>query len=243
LKVIGPEFPASPEELQQFARTIRKVAAIHEPHLVPWYAAGRTARYVWISQEYNEGESLDQVLKRGQTASTMLKWRNALKLATDLAKALDLLHKRHIIHGNLTPANVLIGLDRTAKLNDTMYEEALSGSKWQTSRLEKKLLAELPYRAPERLEEGSYWDAAADIYSLGALTYTRLVSVPPFQGKTPGDIIDAIQQGKLVKPRDIIRGCPEQFEAIVLKMLAHNQEDRYEKPEQLLNDLEGVSTL
>jgi serine/threonine protein kinase len=241
LKVIGPAFPASGDELQQFARVIRKVAAIQEEHLVTWYAAGKTSRYVWISQELVEGESLAQVFKRGQSASLILKWRNALKLGIDLAKALDFLAKRNIIHGNLTPANVLIGLDRTAKLNDLMFEEAMRSSQWYGERLEAKLLAELPYLAPERLEEGDYWDRAADIYSLGALIYARLTSRPPFEGSTPSAIIEAIRTGNLVKPRDIVRGCPDEFQAVVLKMLAHNPEHRYETPAQLLEALDRLN--
>ena len=85
LKVVGPAFSAAPEELQHFARVIRKVAAISEEHLVTWYSAGRSNKYVWIAQELIEGESLKNMLERGQTASMMLKWRNALKLAIDLA--------------------------------------------------------------------------------------------------------------------------------------------------------------
>jgi uncharacterized protein with HEPN domain len=242
LKVIGPDFPANGGELQQFAKAIQKVAQIAEDHLVPWYAAGRTNKYVWISQELVEGESLAHVLQRSQTASTMLKWRNALKLGLDLAKALDCLHKRHIVHGDLTPANVIIGVDLTAKLNDTLYAEALKDSQWYGERLERKLLAQLPYLAPERLEEGDYWDGLADIYSLGVLVYTRLTGQLPYRPGKPGDMIEAIRSGNLIKPRDIIRGCPERFETVVLKMLAHNQEDRYQTPEQLLHDLEGLKT-
>jgi serine/threonine protein kinase len=181
------------------------------------------------------------VLNRGETASLVLKWRNALKLGIDLSRALDGLFQRKIIHGNLTPANVLIGLDREVRLNDLMYEEALRGSQWYNKRLEAKLLAELPYMAPERLEEGAYYDSVADIYSLGALVYARLTSRPPFLAKTPAAMIQAIREGNLVKPREIIRGCPEKFEAVILKMLAHNQEDRYATPAQVLEELDRLN--
>jgi protein kinase-like protein/type III secretion system (T3SS) inner membrane Yop/YscD-like protein len=241
LKVIGPAFPAAPQELQQFARVIRKIADIRNENLVTWFAAGRSSRYVWIAQELVEGESLAQVLKRGQSASMILKWRNALKLGIDLAKALDFLFKRRIVHGNLTPGNVLVGTDRNAKLNDLMFEEAMRSSKWHDEQLEEKLLADLPYLAPERLEEGAYWDAASDIYSLGALVYARLTSRPPFEATSPGEMLEAISTGKLVPPREIVRGCPEDFEAVVLKMLAHNQEDRYQSPTQLMQDFDRLN--
>jgi serine/threonine protein kinase len=243
LKVIGPAFPANAAELQQFAKTIAKVAPIQEEHLVRQYAAGRTSGYVWISQEFVEGESLAHLLERGQSASMMLKWRNALKLAIDLAHALKAIHQRHLVHGHMSPTNVIISLDRTAKLNDLLYDEALSGSVWRNSKAEEVLLAELPYLAPERLEEGAYWDSAADIYSLGALVYARLTSQPPFQAKSVAAMIEAIRAGQIIKPRDVVRGCPEPFQNIILRMLAVSLEDRYQRAEQLIEDLEGIQAI
>ena len=204
-------------------------------------AQGRKPR-AEISQELVEGESLAHVLERQQTASAMLKWRNALKLGIDLAEALDGLAKRKIIHGDVTPANVIIGLDLNAKLNDTLYAEALKSSQWYGERMEKKFLKQLPYLAPERLEEGAYWDSLADIYSLGVLVYTRLTGQVPYRPAKPAEMIQAIRAGDLIKPREIIRGCPAAFEDVVLKMLAHNQEDRYQTPSELLRDLEGLKT-
>jgi len=243
LKVIGPAFPANAAELQKFAQVIAKVAAIHDEHIVRQYAAGRTSGYVWIAQEFVEGESLAHLLERGQSASMMLKWRNALKLALDLAYALRAIHQRHLVHGHLSPTNVIISLDRTAKLNDLLYDEALDGSQWRNSKAEDVLLAELPYMAPERLEEGAYWDGAADIYSLGTLVYARLTSQPPFKESSVAAMIEAVRGGQFIKPRDVDRGCPEPFQNIILRMLAVNLEDRYQRVEQLIEDLEGIQAI
>jgi eukaryotic-like serine/threonine-protein kinase len=242
LKVIGPNFPAKPEELKQFARTIRTIAEIQEDHLVRWWAAGRTSRYVWIAQELVEGESLAEFMKKPEPNSKV-RWRNALKLGLDIATALDCLHKRRVIHGDLTPANVIIGLDRSAKLNDLMFEHALRGSNWYDTQLEQKLLAELPYLPPERLEERAYLNEVADIYSLGALVYLRLTGRPPFEGATPNQIIERIQNGQFEKPKKIIKECPMDFQAAIMKMLAHDQEERYQKPADLLNALESIQAM
>jgi Protein kinase domain/Inner membrane component of T3SS, cytoplasmic domain len=242
LKVIGPDFPVKPEELKQFARTIRVIAEIQEDHLVRWWAAGRTAKYVWISQELVEGESLAEFMKKPEPHSKV-RWRNALKLGIDIATALDCLCKRKVIHGDLTPANVIIGLDRTAKLNDLMFENALRGSSWYDAQLEQKLLAELPYLPPERLEERAYLNEVSDIYSLGALVYLRLTGRPPFEGATPNQIIDKIQSGQFEKPKKIIKECPMDFQVVIMKMLAHDQEERYQQPAELLNALESIQAM
>ena len=242
LKVLSPAFPANPDELKQFAQTVRKVAAIHEEHLVRWWAAGRTSKLVWISQELVEGESLAEFMKKPEPVSKV-RWRSALKLGADIAKALDCLFQRHIVHGDLRPANILLGLDRTAKLSDLMFEQAIQGSVWHSKQLEGKLLAELPYLPPERLNERGYRNEISDIYSLGALVYLRLTGRPPFEGATPNQIIEKIQDGRLEKPKKIYKECPMDFQLVIMKMLAVNPPDRYQTPADLLDAFESLQTM
>jgi hypothetical protein len=243
LKVIAPAFPANKDELQRFARVIKDVAKLHEEHLVRWTAAGRTGPYCWISQELIEGESLAQILQKEEPI-TKVTWRNAMKMAIDLAKALDPLFKRRIVHGNVVPANVVIRMsDRTVKLNDLMFVEALKDSVWYKDRLQGKLLAELPYLPPERAIPGGYWDGLADIYSLGAVVYARLTGRPPVQGATAGETIERIQKGKIEPPQKFVKDMPDAFQTVVMKMLANSQEDRYQTPERLLQDLNRVYTI
>jgi serine/threonine protein kinase len=242
LKVIGPDFPSKSEELKHFAKTIRIVADITEDHLVRWYSAGKTGPYTWIAQELVEGESLAQSLERDDGPGK-IKWRNAIRLAKDIGEALHFLFERRIVHGNLTPANILVGIDRTARLNDLMFEQAMDKSAWHLEVLEGKLLSELPYLAPERLEENAYWDNLADIYSLGVIVYQRLTGRLPFKGKTPGDTIDLIRTAAPEKPKKMVRDMPEPVQALVLKMLARKQENRYQTPAELLQDLESIQAM
>ena len=242
LKVIGPKFPANADELKKFARAMAKTATIQNEHLVRFWSAGRSSKYVWISQEFVEGESLAELIKKPET-NPKVRWRNALKLGIDIAQGLRCLYDRHIVHGDLTPTNVLIGLDRTAKLNDLMFDAALSGSEWYDEKLEPKLLAELPYLPPERLEERGYLNEVSDIYSLGTLIYVRLTGRPPFLGATPNQIIDKIQQGLFEKPKKIVKECPMDFQAAIMKMLAHNQEDRFQTPSDVVDALESIQAM
>jgi len=242
LKVIGPDFPESKEELRHFAETIKVVAQIQEEHLVRWYSAGKTAWYTWICEELIEGDSLATVMQRDE-ATAKARWRSALQIALDIGKAVDCLYQRHIVHGNLTPANILLTLDRTAKLNDLMFEQAMEDSAWHLQVLEGKLLSELPYRAPERLEENAYWDSLADIYSLGVIVYQRLTGRLPFSGNSPGETIERIRRSQPVMPRKIMGNMPEALQAVVMKMIKRNQEDRYQTPAELLAALEEIEVM
>jgi serine/threonine protein kinase len=98
----------------------------------------------------------------------------------------------------------------------------------------------MPYLAPERVDPGAYWDALADIYSLGALIYARLTGRPPLAGPTPGATIEQILRGKIDLPQKYVKETPDRFQTVILKMLARNQEDRYPTPAYVLDRLMQV---
>src|SRR5207245_9539803 len=84
-------------------------------------------------------------------------WPRAVRVAVDLAEALAFLHERKTVHGNITPRNVLVSSeDKVTKLADLMLARAVAGSRLQRATAKKKLLAELPYMAPEQLEPGAF---------------------------------------------------------------------------------------
>jgi serine/threonine protein kinase len=239
LKVLAADFPHDTDEAKHFSRIIRSVGALRHDHLVAWLGAGRAAPYTWIAQELIEGESLRHVLDDSRVSGRP-GWRTALRLARDLAQALDFLHQQHQSHGNITPANILIrNEDRAARLNDLALGKALDGTLLQKRVLEAKLLAELPYLAPEQLEPEAFVDPQlADIYSLGVAVYARLNGgIPPFQGDTPEETIELIRSAPLPKPTQRQPSTPDHFVGIVLRMLARHQEERYQSVTHILADL------
>src|SRR5947208_16160569 len=102
-------------------------------------------------------------------ADGKLGWKRACRVALHLGKVLEFLHEHQVMHGHLTPANVLVeNTSRTTKLADLMLDRAIGESLLYENIREKKLLAELPYRAPEQTEENAAVDHRVDIYGLGA---------------------------------------------------------------------------
>jgi serine/threonine-protein kinase len=81
------------------------------------------------------------------------------------------------------------------------------------------------------------------MYSLGVIVYQRLTGRLPFYGGSPGETIELICQSTPQKPRKLVGNIPEPFQAVVLKMLARGQEDRYQTPAELLDDLDRVDTM
>lgn len=241
LKVLSPEFPGNMDELKHFAGTIKAIKPIAQhPHLVHWSGAGKIGHYVWIAQELVEGDNLRSFYS--QPESARWSWRSAWRLAWELGGALDHLHRRHVAHGNITEANILLTEGGKHLLNDLRFQEALAGSALQERVAERKQLAELQFCPPERLEEGAFVDEnLADIYSLGVATYLRLSNGSPlFQADEPAETIDLILEGVAEGHRRHAPGASDAFLEVLYKMLARKQEDRYQSAADLLADLEPL---
>jgi serine/threonine protein kinase len=241
LKVLPPEFPKDAGEMQRFVQAMKSVLGLRQTHLVGLYNAGRTGPYCWLALEYVEGESIAQALTRVGKGSK-LNWRHALRLGVHVGRALEFIHRRRLVHGNITPQNVLVRLsDKTVKLGDLMLARALEGSALEAGTLEAKLLAEMPYLPPELADPQAAVDNLSDIYGLGAVMYARLTGLPPFQGASPEETLDLIQQGTLVKPRQRQSSIPPALDAAVVRMLARRPEDRYPTAAELVSDLGQIA--
>jgi serine/threonine protein kinase len=165
-------------------------------------------------------------------------WTRAARVVVHLVRALEYLHQHHLIHGNITPRNVLLQTsDHASKLTDLRLGEILAGSQLQQKVREKKRLAELPYCAPEQVTEGIFVDNLADLYAVGALAYSLCTGQRPVTGRSGAEIREQILNGRVSKPSLVYKKVPPAFDAIVLKLLARNQEDRYQTASAVLTDL------
>ena len=237
VKVFPPNFPASAGELERFARATKSASQIHHPNLVAVLGAGKTGSHCWIAREYVDGECISKIIDRvhdGEKPS----WTRTARVAYHLSEALECLHRHRAVHGNITPRNILVAsADHATKLTDLGLSHALEDSQLAIAMRPKKLFAELPYLAPEQTEPGAFVDDLADLYAVGAVLYAMLTGRPPFSGKTPEEITEQIQHGRLLKPSQHYKKVSLAFEGIVLKLLSRHQEDRYQTAASLLADL------
>lgn len=240
LKVLWPEFSKNEEDMQRFVRAMKTMMPLRHPNLVSIYGAGKTGSHCWIAMEFVAGESLTQVIQRIGTAG-MLDWRYAHRVAVHVAWALDYAQKQHIIHRNLTPANILIqASDKTAKLGDLMLAKALEGTMAADITKPGELLGDVRYMSPERTRRDVDVDGRSDIYSLGAMVYALLTGRPPCEGGSLPETIKKIRQDEPVKPKKYQLSVPDLFEGLVMKTLAKQPAERFQTPAELLAELERI---
>jgi eukaryotic-like serine/threonine-protein kinase len=122
-----------------------------------------------------------------------------------------------------------------------MLDQALAGTRLAATIQDERLLAELPYRAPEQIEPGAALDARTALYAIGAVLYFVMTGQPPFAGPTPDAIVQKIREGKVLKPSKHIPEMPPPFEAAVLKLLARRPENRYQSAAEMLAAVEPIA--
>jgi serine/threonine protein kinase len=245
LKVLAPDFPADDAELQRFIRAVKPVLQLRHPHLVSLLGAGKSGAFCWLAGDLVEGTPAARLVRRPRDEDDdedeAAGWQTALRVAAHVARALEFVHRNRLRHVNVTPINILWHeASRTAKLNDLVLAEAIAGSALQQRVQEKKLLAELPYLAPEQMEDNAFVDDLSDLYSLGVVTYEVLTGHLPYKGETPEETITLIREGMPTRPAKLRAGIPPDFERAVLRMMALRQEDRYGSAAELLADLERI---
>jgi serine/threonine protein kinase len=242
LKVLAPQFPDNDEEFSHFVEVAKQLLPLKHPNLTRLLGVGRSGYYLWQAWDYIEGEDLATTIKRLSKADK-IEWKKALRLAVHGARALEYAHEHDLVHGAVTPANIIArAADKTVKLCDVMMAQAMEGSLLYRHRHSARMATDLPYLSPEQCPVISpRYDDLSDIYSLGAVTYARLTGHAPCEGKSQDEIRTKIRTVIPVKPRKLQSGIPEAFEAVVMRMLAKKPEDRFASASQVVEQLEPLA--
>ena len=247
VKVLAPEL-AQGLSAERFAREIRLVAALQEPHIVPVHAAGVTAEGLpWYTMPYVRGESLRARLNEGPVPLA-----EAVSILRDMARALAYAHREGVVHRDIKPENVLLH-EGTAVVTDFGIAKALSVAKTQapdgpaggsfTGALTQlgTSLGTPGYMAPEQVAGDPATDHRADLYAWGVVAYELLAGRHPFAGKTSPQQLMAAHFSETPAPLST-PPVPPTLAALVAACLAKDPADRPATAAVVLAKLDGVTT-
>ena len=230
VKILKPELAHDADFRRRFHDESQAVAMLSHINIVSVYDVSHSDGLDYIVMELIDGMTLKQYMqKRG----TPLNWREAIHFITQILRALGHAHSRGIVHRDIKPQNILVLRDGSVKVTDFGIARLASAAQ---STLTQEALGSVHYISPEQAK-GSQVDGRSDLYSAGVVLYEMLTGRLPFEGETP--VFVAIQHINSIPiaPRELNPDIPPKLEAIVLKAMAPNPDQRYANAEEMLADL------
>src|SRR5499427_5969481 len=182
----------------------------------------------FIVLEYVAGESLNRILSREKR----LPVERALKLAEEIADALDYAHAQGVIHRDIKPANILITQDGRAKIADF----GIAKLNLAHFTIPGRVVGTPAYMAPEQLS-GEAVDGRSDLFSLGVILYAMVTGHSPFQGNSATTVCFKVANREPIAASALDMSLPPQLDAVISRAMAKDPNERYQRGADLAEDL------
>ncbi len=233
IKVLRPEL-AAVVGAERFLSEIKTTANLQHPHILPLFDSGAADSFLFYVMPFVAGESLRDRLRREK----QLPIGDAIRIATEIAGALDYAHRHGVIHRDIKPENILLH-DGRALVAD--FGIALAASTADGTRLtETGLSLGTPaYMSPEQAMGEREITARSDIYALGCVTYEMLTGEPPFSGPTAQAIVARVMTTPPASPSVSRARVPPAVDAAVLAALEKLPADRFASAAEFAAALSG----
>jgi serine/threonine-protein kinase len=238
VKVLRADLARDPSFYLRFRREAQNAAALNHPAIVAVYDTGEAETAAgplpYIVMEYVNGVTLRDIVHTDGPLPTT----RAIEIIADACQALNFSHQHGIIHRDVKPANIMISDANAVKVMDFGIARALSdagNSVTQTA----AVIGTAQYLSPEQAR-GESVDARSDVYSLGCVLYELLTGEPPFVGDSPVAVAYQHVREDPVPPSRRHGGISADLDAVVLKALAKNPENRYQTAAEMRTDLVRV---
>lgn len=230
VKVLREEYTTDNEFIKRFNIEAESAASLTHPNIVSVYDVGQEGNLYYIVMELIKGKTLKEIIvEQGK-----LGWKWSIKVAMQIASALETAHRNNIIHRDIKPHNIIITEDGTAKVTDFGIAKAVSNS---TITAFGTTLGSVHYFSPEHAR-GGYTDAKSDLYSLGVVLYEMVTGRVPFDADTPVSVALKHMQEKPIEPITLNSSLPQSVNDIIMKAMQKEPNMRYETATEMINDLE-----
>lgn len=227
LKLIAPERVRDDVFRRRFTHESRVAARIDHPHIVPIFEAGETDGILYIAMRYVDGLDLRALLDR----EGPLPVEKAVRIAAQVASALDAAHEHDLVHRDVKPGNILVAAGTDSDHPEHVYltdfgltKRSLALTGFTTA---GEFVGTLDYMAPEQIS-GRPVDGRCDVYSLACVVYETLAGGPPFERDDATALLWAHQYEKPPLLTERRLGIAPAADEVLAKALAKVPEDRYD---------------
>ncbi len=241
LKFLSDERQHDATARRRFLREAKAAAALDHPYICKIYETGDAAGRPFIAMEYVRGETVATRL-----TGEPLPLRNVLRIATEVAEALETAHGAGLVHRDLKPANIMLTSGGHVKVLDfglaKRVEHAADDAGATASALTEvgTIHGTVAYMSPEQVR-GKVVDLRSDVFAFGVVLYELLTGRHPFRKETPLETAAAILSQTPAPLRHHRQDAPERLDHIVGKMLAKAPAERYQRVHDVRTDLAQVS--
>ncbi len=233
IKILRPEFTKDAQFVENFKRESQAAAGLQHPNIVSVYDVGKEGNIHFIVMELIDGRPLSDIIEE----RAPMDYKTSIEIIKQVASALSVAHRNHIIHRDVKPHNIMMTKDGMAKLADFGIAKAVSDSTLATET--SRVIGSVHYFSPEQAR-GAYVDERSDIYSLGIVLYEMLTGQVPFDGDNPVQVALMHINDEITPPSELVPGIPPALEKLVMKATDKYQSNRYKSADEFLEDLDNI---
>ncbi|HEX2170903.1 MAG TPA: Stk1 family PASTA domain-containing Ser/Thr kinase, partial [Dehalococcoidia bacterium] len=233
IKVLSERFSQDNSFVERFRREAQAAANLSHPNIVSLYDYGADDGTYFIVMEFIEGKSLADII----AAEGALMPERAADIAAEVAAALQRAHAAGLVHRDIKPGNIMITSAGQTKVTDFGIARAVTRDGEATMTQTGMVIGTAAYLSPEQAQ-GNPVDARSDVYALGCVLFEMLTGRTPFAGDTPLSIAYKHVRENVAPPSETNPDVPRELDAIVLKAMAKNPDNRYASATEMQEDLQ-----
>ncbi|MEW4565169.1 serine/threonine-protein kinase [Bremerella sp. JC770] len=225
---------ASEDELSRFLSEAESAARLSHPGIVPVYEVGQRDGRYYFSMKYVEGETLSQRLARGPMPA-----KEVARMMRIVASAVHEAHQHGILHRDLKPSNILIDKNGNPVVTDFGLAKQVTSDVDSITR-SGAIIGTPAFMAPEQAsgDRGAV-GVGSDVYGLGTILFAMLTGQPPFQGRTPVDVLLKVLEQDPPLPHEVNPKVDRDLEMIALRCLQKPMDLRYPSAQMLCEDFDA----
>ena len=229
VKVLKDQMTGDASFIRRFEREAQSAAALSHPHIVNIYDVGEEDGIPFMVMEFVNGKNLKEYIReKGRLAG-----HEAIRIATQIAEALEQAHAAGVVHRDIKPQNILFSREGKVKVTD--FGIAIAGD-GVTVTVGDEIIGSVQYISPEQAR-GSVAGRQSDLYSLGIVLYEMVTGKVPFSGESPVAVAMKHIQEQIVPPGQIVDSLSPALESRIMKAVEKDAANRYQEAGEILKDL------